>query len=71
MLCPACLSVGLSHMDDFYESQEYQEIVADARDDALLEYGRPGGEVGGAGLFVGILQTSIIVGTVLKRNSQD
>ncbi|MEO0869790.1 MAG: hypothetical protein AAFY17_15405 [Cyanobacteria bacterium J06642_11] len=57
-------------MDDFYESQEYQEIVADAKADALLDFGRPGGEVGGAGLFIGLLLIAVGAGLTLKTSGR-
>ncbi|MEM8642800.1 MAG: hypothetical protein AAGG51_28870 [Cyanobacteria bacterium P01_G01_bin.54] len=48
-------------MDSFYENTEYKEIVADATDDSLLDYGRPGAEFWGAALFIGLWLGTVIV----------
>ncbi|MEO0828119.1 MAG: hypothetical protein AAFW84_26270 [Cyanobacteria bacterium J06635_15] len=55
-------------MDDFYESQEYAEIAAEAQTNSLLEFGfgQPGGKVGGSGLFVGLLLIAVGAGLTLK-----
>ncbi|MEO1399645.1 MAG: hypothetical protein AAFV72_00135 [Cyanobacteria bacterium J06635_1] len=56
-------------MDDFYETEEYQEIVSDAQADYLLDYGRPGGEMLGAVIFVGLFLATVAV-VWAKENPQ-
>ncbi|MEM9906951.1 MAG: hypothetical protein AAF921_18195 [Cyanobacteria bacterium P01_D01_bin.44] len=57
-------------MDDFYQPQEYQEILAETQANSLLEYERPGGEVGGTGLFMSLLLITVGVVWTLKTPQQ-